>query len=47
MTYFTDFDLYDDPSTRERLLWNAEQEYLQDAPESLPWDLLDQFDEPA
>jgi len=50
MTYFSDFDLsttYDNPSTRERVLWTAEEEYLQDAEESVPWDLLEQFDDNA
>ena len=46
MTYFSDFDYYhdyDDPTTRERILREAEEEYLQDSYESVPMDLLEDF----
>ena len=46
MTYFSDFDFhpnYDDPTTRDRILRDAEEEYLEDTPESVPWDLLEDF----
>ena len=46
MTYFSDFDFqpnYDDPMTRDRVLRDAEEEYLEETPESIPWDLLEDF----
>lgn len=46
MTYFSDFDYYhnyDDPMTRDRILREAEEEYLEDSYESVPLDLLEDF----
>lgn len=46
MTYFSDFDYqpnYDDPTTRDRILRDAEEEYLEESPENIPWDLLQDF----
>jgi hypothetical protein len=46
MTYFSDFDYqtnYDDPIARDRILREAEEEYLEDSSESVPWDLLNEF----
>lgn len=46
MTYFSDFDYqvnYDDPMTRDRILRDAEEEYLSEPEETLPHDLLQDF----
>ncbi len=46
MTYFSDFEYsydYDDPVVRDRILRDAEEEYLEDSFETVPQDLLEDF----
>ncbi len=46
MTYFSDFDYtdnYDDPMIRDRILREAEEEYIETSQETVPWDLLEDF----